>query len=108
MCRAGLTMVELPIQRLVLILPPDEQPAELLEGLAAFPPMPGGRLGRNPREEPDVEAQAQPRVVPPVRVEQPDLAEEIVDLLRPQRAPRTGLGTHSKEAIEFYMQSSQE
>merc|ERR1711867_368702 len=29
-CRAGLTMMELPVQRLVLILPPEEQPQEIL------------------------------------------------------------------------------
>ena len=42
-CRAGLTMRELPVQRLIMILPPQEQPAEVLEGLAGFPPMPNPR-----------------------------------------------------------------
>merc|ERR1711867_266848 len=40
-CRAGLTMLELPVQRLVLLLPPEEQPEEILQGLQDFPPMPG-------------------------------------------------------------------
>ena len=87
-CRAGLQMVELPVQRLILILPPEEQPAELLQGLALFPPMPGRRgvQGEHP-----VQA-ARPVVPQPgVLVQQPDEGEEIVDLPRPQRAPRRGV-----------------
>ena len=106
-CRAGLQMVELPVQRLILILPPDEQPAELLEGLALFPPMPGTRgqpaqaarpmVQQQDPEEQIVDlpatgvlggeqpAQAIRPVVPQpgVQVQQPDPEEEIVDLPRP-------------------------
>ena len=90
-CRAGLIMSELPIQRLILILPPEEQPAEVLEGLKSFPKMPaaGVRLPGAPRQE------QQPgrgdlqlgEVAPPrVQVQLPDQPEVIVDAPRPQRA----------------------
>ena len=93
-CRAGLTMVELPVQRLVLLLPPEEQPEELLEGLAAFPPMPRGRIVERPLEQQDAEAESPPaspvRAVapPPVAVQQPEAEAEILDIPRPQRVPR--------------------
>ena len=98
-CRAGLTMMELPVQRLVLILPPEEQPAELLEGLDAFPPMPRGRQPRVPAQQdapgpglqalaPEEELEPALPQAPAVVVQAPDQAEEIRDLPRPQRAPR--------------------
>ena len=85
-CKAGLAMVELPVQRLVLILPPEEQPAELLQGLTGFPPMPGAKLRGDPQGGP--EARQETQAAPPVRVERPEGIEEMVDLPRPQRVPR--------------------
>ena len=82
-CKAGLTMMELPIQRLVLILPPEEQPAELLQGLADFPPMPRGGVLRGLEEQRDARGRQVPLVV-----QQDPPAEEIMDLPRPQREPR--------------------
>ena len=84
-CRAGLTMVELPVQRLVLLLPADEQPQEVLQGLQEFPPMPGltpppvPALVDNQRVAPQV---AQPGVT----VQLGEEVEEIQDLPKPQRA----------------------
>ena len=92
-CRSGLTMTELPVQRLVLVLTPGEQPPELLEGLKDLPPMPGlRREGPQPVGELDLGGgQVQPgRLQPaPVVVEHnPGPEEEILDLPLPQRAPR--------------------
>ena len=39
-CRAGLTFLELPVQRLVMVLPASEQPQEVLPQPGVFPPMP--------------------------------------------------------------------
>ena len=92
-CKAGLTMTELPVQRLVMILPPDEQPPELMQGLAGFPPMPrGGPRGAPQGLEaaPQEERQAPRPALEPavVVVEQPQPQAEMVDLPMPQRAPR--------------------
>ena len=81
-CREGLTMSELPIQRLVMILPPQEQPQEVLEGLRALPPMPGRNAQAPARQQP---GQAGRVAQQPVRVQVPDPAEEVLDLPRPQR-----------------------
>ena len=90
-CRSGLTMIELPVQRLVLILTPGEQPPELLEGLKDLPPMPGLRRGgHQPVGELEVGNEQPGRQQPaPVVVEHdPGAEEEIVDLPLPQRVPR--------------------
>ena len=96
-CRAGLSMRELPVQRLVMILPPQEQPREVLDGMAGFPSMPNHRRQQEPAQpaEPVVNP-LQPQAGPEggrgaldpvvVQVEQPE--EEIVDIPRPQRQPR--------------------
>ena len=87
-CRAGLTPMELPVQRLVMVLPAEEQPQEVLAGLGGFPPMPRGQ-GLAPqalvqlREEGPRDQPAQP-----LRVEVGEPAEgEILDIPRalPQR-----------------------
>ena len=88
-CKAGLTPMELPVQRLVLVLPAGEQPPEILEGLQGFPPMPRGevRITRGPAPG----EQANPRAIaqPSLRVQLGEPEEgEIVDLpgALPQRA----------------------
>ena len=100
-CRAGLVMSELPVQRLVLLLPPEEQPQEVLAGLADFPKMPAAQVvlpGRVPRLEGARNPAVLPRDSPerPLRriaVEVPEQVEEMGDLPRPQRPrgrPRRG------------------
>ena len=87
-CRAGLTMMELPVQRLVLILPPEEQPQEILAGLANFPRMPAAQVvlpGAQPVQEGVQPPQGQPRR-PRLLVQVPQQTEEMGDLPRPQRA----------------------
>ena len=80
-------MIELPVQRLVLILPPGEQPQELLEGLKDFPPMPrGGQLQRARVRE--ARGEDPEREAPAVVVQQPEAEDVIRDLPRPQRATR--------------------
>ena len=84
-CRSGLSLRELPVQRLVLGLPPEEQPPEVLEGLAGFHSMPG-KGGREAQAEAGPEREA--RGLEPVVVQvEPQPEEEIVDLPLPQRAP---------------------
>ena len=88
-CRAGLAMVELPVQRLVLILPPEEQPQEVLAKLKDFPKMPPGRIrtqGAPLGQQNEQNEVADAPVVPQVQVEVQGGAEEIMDLPRPQRA----------------------
>ena len=80
--------MELPVQRLVLILPAEEQPQEVLAGLGGFPPMPRGR-GLAPQAIVQIE-RGEPADQPrqPLRVEVGEPAEgEILDLPRglPQR-----------------------
>ena len=80
-CKAGLTPMELPVQRLVLVLPAEEQAPEVLQGLGGFPPMP-----RNPGRVPQLLVQVeggQPPLQPgePLRVRVEEPAEgEILDL----------------------------
>ena len=90
-CRAGLTPMELPVQRLVLVLPAGEQAPEILQGLGGFPPMP-----RNPGRVPqllvqveEVQQPLQPGEPLRVRVEEPAQGE-ILDLpgALPQRERR--------------------
>ena len=88
-CKAGLTPMELPVQRLVMVLPASVQPPELLEGLRGFPPMPRGEA-RTPAA-PMAEGQALPGVGlrAPLQVQLGEPEEgEIVDLsgALPQRA----------------------
>ena len=90
-CRAGLSFTELPVQRLVLILPPGDQPPEILEGMGNFPPMPGKGQARGQEEAleaPEEAARVQPGVREPVRVQVEPPAAEIRDLPLPQRQPR--------------------
>ena len=95
-CRVGLSMVEMPVQRLVLILPPEEQPPEILAKLAEFPKMPVGvpvRREVSPAEHRVDQQRPAPQPAPAVQVEVQQPAEEIQDLPRPQRArgrPRRG------------------
>ena len=86
-CRAGLTFTELPVQRLVLVLTPEEQPAELLEALQDFPPMPG-KLQPGVGQRGDAQGGQDPPRAPVPVVQQPDPQEEILDLPMPQRQPR--------------------
>ena len=88
-CRAGLTPLELPVQRVVMILPADEQPPEVLQGLQGFPPMPRGE-GRVPQALVQMEEEPA-NVRQPIRVQGGEPVEgEIVDLPRglPQRVRR--------------------
>ena len=87
-------MTELPVQRLVLILPPEEQPQEVLAGLASFPRMPAARVvlpGGQPIQEAE-QAQGEPRGeqgqprMPRLMVQVPQQMVEMGDLPRPQRA----------------------
>ena len=100
-CRAGLVMNELPVQRLVLLLPPEEQPQEILAGLANFPKMPAAHVvlpGREHRLEGARNLVGPPGDSPerPLRrlaVAVPEQVEEMGDLPRPQRPrgrPRRG------------------
>ena len=72
-CRAGLTTIDLPVQRLVLILPGEEQPEEIVRGLRHSEVV-------TPRA-PEV---VTPRVSQPggrIRVSQQDQpSDEIIDL----------------------------
>ena len=88
-CRAGLAMVELPVQRLVLILPPEEQPLEVLAKLKDFPKMPQGRIKTRvdpQRQQNDYPEEVEAPAAPQVQVEVQDGVEEMMDLPRPQRA----------------------
>ena len=90
-CRAGLVMTELPVQRLVLILPPEEQPQEVLAGLANFPRMPAAQvvLPGNQAAQGAGQGQEEPREeqrLPRLTVQVPQETEEMGDLPRPQRA----------------------
>ena len=85
-CRAGLTFKELPVQRLVLVLPAGEQPQEVMQGLAEMPPMPRGHdLEGEARPEP---ARAGRHLEPVVVQVEPQPEEEIRDLPLPQRPAR--------------------
>ena len=94
-CRAGLAFVELPVQRLVMVLPPEEQPPEVLHRLAHFPKMPGKRqeLPEDPHP-PEVRLAGQEgeglqpgrRQPPRIQVQVQEQPEEMADLPRPQRA----------------------
>ena len=84
-------MTELPVQRLVLILPPEEQPQEVLAGLANFPRMPAAQvvLPGNQAAQGAGQGQVEPREeqgLPRLTVQVPQEMEEMGDLPRPQRA----------------------
>ena len=91
-CRAGLTPMELPVQRLVLVLPAAEQAPEILQGLGGFPPMPRNP-GRVPQLLVQVEGGQQPlQPVEPLRVRVEEPAQgEILDL--PGALPQRERGT---------------
>ena len=83
-CRAGLVEMEAPVQRLILILPAQEQPEEIVRPLLERA---GGRL-----EVPGAQGQR------PVEVQvQEEALEEIQDVARPRprRSLRQGQGRRS-------------
>ena len=68
-CRAGVTRMRLPVQRLVVVLPGKEQPQELIEGLrAAAGQVPEGSQGPRRQER-------------RLRVRQDSGEEEIMDIV---------------------------
>ena len=92
-CLAGLVMREVAVQRLVIVLPAVEQPAEVMDGLKDFPPMPRERERETAQAEDEpaggekVDGGA-PSSFRPAAV-QPRLAlegDEIQDIPRPPRA----------------------
>ena len=77
------------MQRLVLILPPEEQPLEVLAKLKDFPKMPQGRIKTRvdpQQQQNDYPEENEAAVAPQVQVEVQDGVEEMMDLPRPQRA----------------------
>ena len=74
-CRAGLVEMEAPVQRLILILPAQEQPEEIVRPLL--------ERARGRQEDPGVQGQQ------PVEVQVQDQALEEIQELRPPQPRRS-------------------